>query len=110
MRALSSNGSPAAPWLRLLAGPAAALVLALTFAAVSPAAHDLFHGGDHGQAGNEHACPVVLLASAVDLPTAPSACVVPTLVAETTLIGHSQHLYLLPVRHRLQPERGPPAA
>jgi hypothetical protein len=110
MRASPSTGSPAAPWLRLLAGASAALVLALTLAAASPAAHDLFHGGDHGTSVQEHACPVVLLASGVDLPTAPTACLPPALVAEATLPVSPESLHLLPVPHRLQPERGPPAS
>lgn len=110
MRASPGPGSPAAPWLRLLAAAAAALVLALTLAAVSPTAHDLFHAGDHGQAENEHACPVLLLAGSVDTPAAPAAWIAPSLITTATVAVPSSSLHLPPVPHRLQPERGPPAA
>lgn len=108
-------------WLRRsLAAAGAALVLALTVFAASPAAHEWLHatagtchghGHDHGPAtsGDDDAgCAVVLLASGVDLPVEPAAALPPRLVARgVTPVTAAEPLLVSP-RYLRQPERGPP--
>lgn len=119
----ASPRNPRPDWLRrLLAAAGAALVLALTIFAASPAAHDWLHaagstcgghahGHDHGPArdGDDDAgCAVVLFASGVDLPVEPAAAIPPRVVAQgVTPVTAAEPLFISP-RYLRQPERGPP--
>lgn len=110
-------------WLRRsLAAGGAALVLALTVFAASPAAHEWMHartstcsghshGHEHGPAktGDEDAgCAVVLFASGVDLPVEPAAALPPRLRAEDVTPVTAAEVLLISPRYLRQPERGPP--
>jgi hypothetical protein len=109
-------------WLRRsLAAAGAALVLALTVFAASPAAHEWLHaagsgcshahGHDHGRGGgadDDAGCAVVLFASGVDLPVEPAAALPPRLVAQGVTPVTAAEPWLVSPRYLRQPERGPP--
>lgn len=93
---------------RVLAGGCAALVLALSVFAASPAAHNWLHL-DGDQNGSDDGCAVTLFAGGVSL--APSGIAVPlpiaAPVAEPDAIA--AEILLVSPRYLRQPERGPPA-
>src|SRR5262245_30846564 len=92
---------------RLLAALCAALVLALTIFAASPAAHGLLH--DSTQRANDDACAVVLFAGGVSLPVGPIAVMPPTPVQQGVSPVTAADVFLVVPRYLRQPERGPPA-
>jgi hypothetical protein len=100
----SLSGLPA----RILAAGCAALVLALTIFAVSPAAHGLLHDDGHEHAVSDDACAVVMFASGVSLPVAPIAVIPPTAVACAISPVTAAEVFLISPRYLRQPERGPP--
>lgn len=109
-------------WLRRsLAAAGAALVLALTIFAASPAAHEWLHAassgcshahghahGAGGDTGDDAGCAVVLFASGVDLPVEPAAALPPRLVAQGVAPVTAAEPWLVSPRYLRQPERGPP--
>lgn len=116
------NARPAHPLRRLLAAGCAALVLALTLASVSPAAHAWLHQDepahacrDHPKAkpaphAADHNCAVVLFAHGLDLPVGPVALLPPASLPRTFAHSGTVELFLVSPRYLRQPERGPPAA
>lgn len=95
---------------RVLAGGCAALVLALTIFAASPAAHGLLHDDDpsHGHATTDDACAVAMFASGVSLPVGPIAITPPTTVPQGISPVTAADVFLVSPRYLRQPERGPP--
>jgi hypothetical protein len=111
--------SLAAPLRRLIAAGSAALVLALTIFAASPAAHDWLHalaegGAPHAplhageQADDDAGCAVVLFAGGVSLPVGPAAITPPILAPQGVSPVTAAEVYLVSPRYLRQPERGPP--
>ena len=106
--------------LRLLAGIAAALVLALSVFASSPVAHGWLHEradtncqghshpnpaeSDHDDAG----CAVVLFAGGVELPAGPASLLPPVSVPGGLLTVTAAEPLLSRPRYLRLPERGPP--
>lgn len=105
---------------RLCAAGAAALVLALTLLAASPAAHDWLHvagdehrhcsSGEHerNESNAEDRCAVVMFASGVSVPVAPLAITPPTMVQQAVSPVTAADVFLVSPRYLRQPERGPP--
>lgn len=100
---------------RLLAAGCAALVLALTIFAASPAAHEMLHDNGPGHehcpqtAAEDHSCAVVLFASGVSLPVEPLYVLPPTTVPAGISPVTAAEVFLVSPRYLRQPERGPPA-
>jgi hypothetical protein len=95
---------------RFLAAGCAALVLALTVFAASPAAHDWLHvDADGSQSSGDDACAVALFSSGVALPVGPIAVPLPLEWQNTGAPGFAQTVCLISPRYLRQPERGPPA-
>jgi hypothetical protein len=102
---------------RLVAAGCAALVLALTIFAASPAAHAALHEGDHHHhhhhhdddgAAPEEACAVELFANGVALAVGPAAPLPPrALIGGVTSVTAAE-IFLVSPRWLRQPERGPP--
>lgn len=93
---------------RVLAAGCAALVLALTIFAASPAAHGLLHDDEDHHAVSDDACAVVMFASGVSLPVAPLAITPPTAVVQGISPITAADVFLVSPRYLRQPERGPP--
>ncbi|HVS53637.1 MAG TPA: hypothetical protein VHD62_14880 [Opitutaceae bacterium] len=93
---------------RLVAAGCAALILALTVFAASPAAHDWLHAKD-GAHGDDH-CAVVLFASGVSLPLGAIAALPPTATIRAAAVPAAEEIYLASPRYLRQPERGPPVS
>lgn len=101
--------APLADFLRrLFAAGGAALVFALTVFAASPALHEHLHCAT--DTAHDESCPVVLFASAADLPTAAVAAPVPHPTAQTLAPAVAREIFLSPPRYLRQPERGPPVS
>jgi hypothetical protein len=111
------------PLLRYFAVVCAVHVLALTFFAASPVAHEWLHAAEkpascHHHDESEHApglppdhdCAVVLFAGGVDLPVSPPALVPPRVVAREISPVAAVEIYLVAPRYLRQPERGPPVS
>jgi hypothetical protein len=98
----------APPVRRGLAVAAAGLVLALTIFTAAPRLHEWLHASTTDHAGD--GCAVVLFATGVTLASAAVEVAAQPLAgrAPRALVGDS--VVLAHPRHRLQPERGPPAA
>jgi hypothetical protein len=105
---------------RTLAAGCAALVLALSIFAASPAAHAWLHAESGGCSGHAHpapqpaddddaGCAVVLFASGVSLPVAPAFLTPPTLAVQGVSPVTAADAFLVSPRYLRQPERGPPA-
>ena len=95
---------------RWIALGSAALVLALSVFAASPAAHGLLHADhDHETAARtDDGCAVVLFASGVALPVGPVDVLPPTAVPQGISPVTAAEFYLVSPRYLRQPERGPP--
>ena len=108
------------PGLRLFAGFAALLVLALSVFAASPVAHAWVHHaldancGTHTHPGpieangEDAGCAVVLFSGGVELPAGPAALLPPTPLATGDLTVTAAEPLLSRPRYLRLPERGPP--
>jgi hypothetical protein len=116
---VSSRPVFTAPLRRLLAAGNAALVLALTIFAASPAAHAWLHADTGGCRGHAHApqgipadadpgCVVVLFAGGVSQPVGPTILTPPALAPQGVLSVTAADRFLVSPRYLHQPERGPP--
>jgi hypothetical protein len=92
---------------RLFAAGGAALVLALTVFAASPALHELLHGAT--ETTHDDACPVVLFAHGTDVPCDAIAVPLPAVVTANPAPLVAREIFVAPPRYLRQPERGPPA-
>lgn len=91
---------------RLCAAGSAALVLALTILAASPAAHDSLHADR--TARTDDGCAVVLFAGGVSLPLDPPALRPPATIVREIAHATAVEVLLVSPRYLRQPERGPP--
>ena len=117
---ISRRNQPLSLSHRALAAMCAAMVLALTLFAASPAAHDWLHAAqkshtcaDHEKSApasnaTDHGCAVVLFANGVDTPVAAIALVPPRVVTQNVSPATAAEFYLVSPRYLRQPERGPP--
>jgi hypothetical protein len=96
------------PLRRGLAVATAGLVLALTIFAATPRLHEWLHASTPDHAGDS--CAVVLFATGVTLAAAAVEVAAPPLAARAPCALLGDTVVLAHPRHRLQPERGPPAA
>jgi hypothetical protein len=109
---------------RLLAAGCAALVLALTIVAASPAAHTWLHTVEQHHTcphhpepealpqahDHAHECAVVLFASSAEVPVEPLALTPPRLLAIGVSPVTAADIFLVSPRYLRQPERGPPVS
>ena len=110
------------PLYRAIAIGCAALVLALTFLAVSPGAHDWVHSAskahtcpDHAKSipdpnATDHDCVVVLFASGVDTAVAAITLAPPRILTRSVSPATAAEFYLVSPRYLRHPERGPPSS
>ena len=92
---------------RLFAVGGAALVLALSIFAASPAAHDLLHG--HGTVQKDDTCAVVLFAGGVALPLDMPVAVPAVAEWQPQPPAVAEEIFFTSPRYLHQPERGPPS-
>lgn len=91
---------------RLVAAGAAAVILALTVFAASPAAHDSLHDDCH--APHDDGCAVVLFANGLSLPLALPTLAAPECGRRGITAATAAEVFLVSPRYLRQPERGPP--
>jgi hypothetical protein len=91
---------------RLIAAGLAGLVLALSFASVSPSAHNLLHRPD-GVHADDH-CAVVLFASGVSAPLAQVDIAAPALAWQQPAMPLAPEGFTSSPRYLRLPSRGPP--
>ncbi len=92
---------------RLYAAGGIALVFGLTVFAASPALHDLLHAAT--ETAHDDACPVVLFAHGVDVPSAAITAPLPPVAHAVAAPAVAREIFVAPPRYLRQPERGPPA-
>jgi hypothetical protein len=111
MSATCSTAAPADRLRRIMAAGCAALVLALTVFAASPAAHTWLHchNDDHAEhpSGTE-TCVVALFANGVVLELGRLGLIAPVEIVRAIAPTTAAEIFLVSPRYLRQPERGPP--
>ena len=94
---------------RIVAAGCAALVLALTIFAASPAAHNWLHADD-GAAQRDEGCAVELFAAGVAPLAGPVQVAAPAAAPADVSSVPAIEFFLVSPRYLRQPERGPPVS
>lgn len=106
----SPNSSALRPLHRFIAAGAAALLLVLTFLAVSPRLHAALHAHDVATEAThaDDGCVITLFAGGVTAAPAAVNLTAPSTVHIAVAFAPRLEIFVSPPRYLHQPERGPP--